>query len=640
MDLTPEQQKEIVLYFGNMITTTLSSNSDLYLNKIPEYWKRYRGEWSSKKDKSFPWSNSADFNLPIITWVVDSHYSRLMDAIFGANNIFKLVPISKNAVEPARRINEYGNSLLRNDDIFWKPISQWIQRLCVEGTGILYPCYEPHYIKSKRYSKIEDTLNKINMPTLAKAYKNLSGYLIPEVKEKVVYEFKVHCIPLGNFVFPFSNDNLDKSEWVAYQVDMTKREIMERGKDKSENGWINTDKINNASPQTDKGQEYRDKNRDNGLNETIVTNTDQPYKVYVVKGFYDLNKDGNTQDYIFIMELTTNTLLYYKENEDFWGKRRLVISQLFQQAGTLLGIGFGKRLGLMNDEFDTLHNLFIDSSVQSTAAIYTAIRSRFPNSANVDFSTMSIRPGMIMEVLGHDALKRVENNINTIDISKMESFIMGLIERLAIITDTSMGRESNIERPTARGKYMDLQEFLVNFGILVKQINIGLKELITNMFELMYQYMPSDGITYNIPNPDNPDEMQQGKITRQDLEYFIDGEMELFVTVDSINAAKSLVEQRITMIMDRLGQDQTGEINTAELKKFYIETLFPLLSNMIIRTPKELQKLQEMSDLLDQKAKILQHKQSTLDEQLGVVNKNTNQPPNPPPPPTNMQGGQ
>jgi hypothetical protein len=624
--LSETKQKEIALYFGGMLTNVISVNEELYEQKIPEYWQRYRGTWSSKKDKNYPWANSADFNLPVITWVCDSHISRTMDTIFGADDIFKAVAISTDAIESSSRIQSYINHILKKPEIFWNPIQQWVQRMYVEGNGILIPKYEYKTRKVKRYSKVGQTLNNFGMPTFSKMYQQAEGYLVPETKEIGEHCIEVYPIPLKDFFTNFNGDSVHTNEWTAYRIFKTKREIKEMGKIKDENlKWINTDKIDNMISEENKGTEMKDKNQAAGIDENITADIDKPIELFVIDAYYDYEGKGNSKHINLIINRNNNILFKICDNNDFSDKRRLILSNLFPVAGSLLGSGFPQRLGSMNDEYNTIHNQIIDNTTKINADVYTVIPKLLAN-PNQDLAGIASRPGAFIQVITHDAIKRLNNQIPQVNLQQMEMQTMSLIEKLAIITDTAMGRESNVERPTFRGKYLNLQEFLVNFGILMQQFQSGLKQLITHILEIMYQNMPSEGIEFSknmTPDVKNPKDSQieDYKITREDLEYFIDGKIELYVTVNSINMAKGIVEQKATILFDRLGNDQTGEINTAELKKFLIEVIYPQLKERVIRDPKEIQKLQEMADMLEQKAQIIKQKELQLmKSQIGQGN--------------------
>lgn len=609
--LSDKKLEEIALYFSGVLTNVITVNEELYEQKIPEYWQRYRGTWSSKRDKNYPWAGSADFNLPIITWVCDSHISRTMDTIMGADDIFKAVSIHNDATESASKIQTYINHILKKPEIFFNPIQQYVQRMYVEGNGIIIPEYEYKKKKVKRYKRsvISAGLNNMQMPTFAKAYDQVEGYLVPQEDEVGEHCIRLYPVPLKDFFTNFNGNSVQENEWVAYRIFKTKREIQEMGKhpDK-ELKWINTDKLDSMIKEENKGTEMREKNQSLGIDENITAETDKPIELFVIDAYYDYDGKGKSDHINLILNRNNKTILHISENKDFSGTRRMVLTNLFPVAGSLLGLGFPYRLAPLNDEYNTIHNQTIDNTTKINADVYTVVTKLLANPSQ-DLTGLSSRPGAFIPVVDHKAIQRLNTQIPQINLTQLEMQTMALIEKLAIITDTSMGRESNIERPTFRGKYLNLQEFLVNFGMLMQQFQSGLKQIITHLLEIMYQNMPSTGIDYA---KNNNDTIEEFNLTREDLEYFIDGKIELYVTVNSINAAKGLIEQKAGLIFDRLGNDQTGEINTAELKKFYVEVVYPQLKNRIIRDPKELQKIHELSDMVEQKAQILKQKELDL----------------------------
>jgi len=55
IELNEQKQKEIVAHFKSLIDERKQANKELIEDKLPEYWDRYLGTYSSKKNKSFPW---------------------------------------------------------------------------------------------------------------------------------------------------------------------------------------------------------------------------------------------------------------------------------------------------------------------------------------------------------------------------------------------------------------------------------------------------------------------------------------------------------------------------------------------------------------------------------------------------------
>lgn len=605
--LTDVQKTELGLKYSRLITQTVSNNSELYQNFIPQWWKRFKGNWSSKKDPNYPYPGASDFNVPIITWICWSHISRFVDSLFGGVDVYKMIGTNPEAIKAAMKIQRYANSQFRRRDVYYKPIVEWLERLVVEGTAILMPIYEKVYKKRVKYTK--NTIIEKGINALKYAVNILSGKMEVEGKQILMWEgVKVHNVRLEDFIYPVGTTNVEESNWVARRFFKYRRDIEQMGKHPDENKrWFDiTKELLDSLPKVEsKGEEDKDKQRDATNNDTIPTDIDKPYELFAVNCFEDLDESGEYNDYLLIIT-STGKILWCDYNNDFDQKRRYTVTPLFRIAGMLAGQGFPERLALVSDEINTFDNLIVDNAVKSNCDIYTCKADKLASGLTPD--KIVFRPGIVIPVKDHDALKRLDNTINQLDFKQRETFLMQIVERLGIINDTAMGRESEIERPTFRGKYLNLQEFMVNLGVLMEEIQMGLKELIVNVLELTYQNMPQKGISFRYSN-------QEGKIeseilTREDLEYLDD--IDIFVTVSSQNAIKGVVEQKLMMLLEKLGGDQTGEVNTAVLKKALVDFIIPELSSQIMRDPKEIQQLQEMQDLLNQKAQILKHKEMTM----------------------------
>jgi len=71
-------------------------------------------------------------------------------------------------------------------------------------------------------------------------------------------------------------------------------------------------------------------------------------------------------------------------------------------------------------------------------------------------------------------------------------------------------------------------------------------------------------------------------------------------------------------LLERLGNDQTGEINTAAIKKNFVDKVDHKMVKEVVRDPKEIQQIQQAQQMIAQKLQELQQREQHL-ERFGEV---------------------
>lgn len=623
IEISEIKQKQIVKYLTTKISEIKSKNQDFYETKIPEFWSRYLGKWSSKVDKNFPWKNSADFHVPLTMWACKSTESRILNAVMSSEDIClvnPLVPIDMEkeeyikVLQSAKRIQNYLKYLFTKVLNIEQNLKDWIQRIIVEGTGVFVINYEKiiKIIKKYEHNKKIGYLSSI-VKVFEQGVEQIKKFLKIQSNEKVVHNgITIYNCPLNKFICDFKNTNIQESEFVAIELEpMSYRQIKLQSKHE---GWINVEKLYKKESQT-QNQEIEDKEDNNNINTNVDIN--QTFTLYKCWCYYDVDDDGNEENCEFIVDNENNVLVFYKENDNFWGERPITVTPFDYISGILNGQGMPDKLSLVNDELDTIHDQIIDNATRANAIVGTYI----PNKLSNKVESLTLTMGTLIPVTDHSAIKLDILPSNTIDLKYLEQIVMSIAEKIAVITDTSMGRETNVERPTFRGKYLLLQEFAVNFDIFLRNINKGLTETIYMILKMLYQYMPKEGLEYSVLDNSGEYVKQNGrivkeKLTREDLEYL--DYFEIKTMASSINAIKGLQEQKAMTIYEMFAKDETGEIDTSELKRYVAEKVDPKLAKLImtenVKNPKTMDEIIKIQEMLKTKEALLNMRQ----EKMGI----------------------
>jgi hypothetical protein len=309
-------------------------------------------------------------------------------------------------------------------------------------------------------------------------------------------------------------------------------------------------------------------------------------------------------------------LVYDEDNPLFNGRFPVVTSPFYRIAGRIQGQGQPQRLSSLNDEYDTLHNQVIDNNSLMNSLCGTAIPQK-----GFDPDKIKMVLGKLIPVMSHDAIKLFDLKNRLIDSQYIGNAINTLIERTSLVSDYSMGRESQTNKnPTARGTAMILREMSMNLTPMMQNLQIALIDGIKQTLDCMYEFMPAEGIKYShtetkvgedgVPVENTEDVI----IKREDLEFR--DEFEITVLSGAVEVMLDAERQTAVMLLQMFGNDQSGEINVSAIKKNAIDVLAPRQTKEFWRSPQEVQMLK----MIQAKAQELQQRESMvmqLEQTLG-----------------------
>ena len=594
INLDDEKQKEIVLFYRDLIEKRKLKEKDFRENIIPQNWQRYFGTYSSKLDKSFPWEGASDYHIPFSSFAITALESRFVNGIFSSRRFASISDLTGENKEVAPKVEDAINFYLVPKMKIYDKVCDMFQGLLVEGTRFLkiYPVtYTKKVYKYKLLRKIVQGVSKVLGYEV-----DMENKLLTTQIEKKVFVPKWEDISVVDMYWEEGATDIQSAFWVAQRLYKNKYEIMNNKE------WINTEKYKEMEISKKKdGYKEEVKAEFTGINPVQITDYSN-YEIYEIWGKYDLG-DGE-KDYQFVIDIKNQILLFADENKFFDKRKPYVAIPCYRIAGQISGQSLPQRIALLNDELDTIHNITIDNATLANAMTYMYIPRR-----GFDPSRVKIRPGAAIPVPSFDIIQQWKQQNVTVDLYKLESFILGLIEKMSMVTEQAFGREQ-VERPTARGTLALLQEFASNVNFLLKNIQAGLKEAIYQTLQTMYEFMPSEGISYFSDKGEN-------KIERIDLEDIDDFEIE--VLGDVVRAMKDVDKETALTLLNIFGKDQSGEVDVYTLKKNLVETIDPRIAKQVMRTPEEVRQLQEAKQQILTQLQLLKQKQDELMAQEGML---------------------
>jgi hypothetical protein len=598
--LTEEQQKEAVEYYKKLINKRLADNSELFENKVPEWWERHLGTYSCKKVKDFPFEGSSDFHIPWAAFADTALESRFVAGVHSSDKIVEIEATTDDARLGARKAKDTFNMKLAKTMKLYDKICDMFQGLLVEGTRYL-----------KIYPKqVEKTVWKYKaLKQMAEGVSKFLGYDIEKTTNKLIQSKKTikyttvewDDISVTDLIWEAGAKNLQDAQWVAHRIFLNSYQI----KKKKKEGWINTDSIPAEVTKVRKGETEDIKNET--LGDNFAMSAPENISLWEIWGAYPLKtgeKDENGEDIVeekemqFVIDTKNSILLWADENKFFDKRKPFVAIPCYRIAGKIRGQGLPQRTSILNDEFDTTHNITIDNAILCNALTLLYV----PNKG-FDPTKKKIKVGGAWPVAAVDGVvKKLELGNPSLDLYRLENFLSGMLEKMSMVTDYSMGQEA-IQRPTVRGTLALIQEFNINVNFLLKNIQNGLAEAVKMTLQTLYEFMPQEGIPFINGS-------EEDVLRREDLENIDD--MNIVVLADAVRAIQNIEVQKADTLLNRLGGDQTGEINTSELKRNFVEAVDHKLLDRVIRPPKELQALQQMQAEIAAKAQELQQREQDI----------------------------
>ena len=606
LKLSEKQEKEIVDHFCVAIRRVLDDRGRLDNTHLPEYWKRYQGEWSSKKNKDFPFEEAADINVPFITWATDAIDSRQFASIFSAGQIFKGQGTTKESREAAPRITSFVNHYMKNVMSVARPYSDWFLGATVEGQRFLKTIAEKVVTNKTHFQTNKDEQGKIMSMFLG-----IKNFFVQEQKVTEKHKIISSDVSTTDFLWwPFSADTIKKATGVAQRLYLTKYE-MYRMVDSQGYKKEKIDELKSTPVDAEKTKTQEDFDKSQGVESSSATELVDVYKPYEIWGQYTI--DGKEDEFTFVIDVENRVLLAADYNRNRDKRRPYVINYHRRIPQRMIGQGIPGRLALMSDEMNTLHNIIIDNSTLCNTINFLYVAGK-----GLDLEDLKFKPGKGIAVDSLEGVfKQLELGNPNLNLQQQENFVLSLLERLALVSDYNMGRESSqTSRPTARGTAMILHEFSVNFGKIAANCQWAVKEHVKQVLEILYEILPENTSYY--PNSDTEEAVV---FSRTDLEYIDD--LEIIVLGSAITASQQLQLNNALTLFDSLGQDQTGEIDTAEVKKNLVDKVDRNLQN-IVRSPKELQQLQQAQQMIQQKAEMLRQKEMELEEKAMIMQMKAN----------------
>ena len=603
--LNENEQKDIVEYYEKLIAEQLYDNKILFNEKLPEYWERHLGVYSSKVAADFPFPGSANCHIPWAAFSDTALESRFVAGVHSSEKLVSVDGTTTGTRESSQKItNTFNNKLTKSMNLY-NLICDLFQGLVVEGTRFL-----------KIYPKqVEKTVWRYQaLRKIVEGVTSFLGYDIEQGTNKLLQSKKTikyttvqwDDISVRDLVWEKGAKTLQDAQWVAHRLNLNTYQIKKMK-------WENIDKLPKDISKAKSDETELVVSEHIGTMSAEQQLDHNKVSIWEVWGAYPFKTgkiDSNGDEIVeeremqFVIDIQ-NKIYLYGDNNGFFDKRKPFVSiPCYRIAGQIRGQSLPQRIGLLNDELDATHNITIDNGTLCNALTLLYV----PNKG-FDPERIKVKPGAAIKVASVEGVVKqwVLGNPN-LDLYRTQSFLINLLEKMGMVTDYSMGKEA-IERPTVRGTMALLREFNINVNFLLKNIQNGLTQAVKMTFQTLYEFMPQAGIS-------SINEEKEETLKREDLEDLDD--MTITVLADAIRAIQNIELEKAAALLERLGNDQTGEINTAAIKKNFVDKVDHKMVKEVVRDPKEIQQIQQAQQMIAQKLQELQQREQHLVAEEGM----------------------
>jgi hypothetical protein len=430
-------------------------------------WDRYYE--SRLRPKDFPWPHCSNMNVPVIQSHVDTLHAAVNDTVLGADRIMSVLPPAWMDGPDAKAKATAVDDLLHHVFEEWMNVrglvDEWDLLALKEPAGIVKVPWREEVRQVKR---------------------NVNGE-VQTVNEQKYRGPKPELVDLNNFViYPLTSKGIDEAILVGDRFKIGADELKRR----AQNGWYDqkaVDLVVETGTLTEEGA-MDERERAQADAEKIEGTSYELYECWELITGYDANKDGLTEDCVFIVEATTQTILRATEYPYWHGRRFYIAQRPFPRARRFFGRCLPQILEGCQAELNAVHNQRVDATAISISKPFKRSRSTEGTGDNI-----VLAPGMFIDVDHMDEIGELEIN-PVIPGVEYEQIAKEWAERADGVGENAMGRETKGDETLGELKMISARGGQ-RHAILSQRLHSGLVELAKQTLGLLYQFAEDPEIT-------------------------------------------------------------------------------------------------------------------------------------------------
>jgi hypothetical protein len=499
LNLSADARKQVGLDLLQKIRDSRQGMAPL-LRDVEKWRKRYESELP---DKSFPWPDCSNLNVPITQTHVDTYKAHIKSVITSVSPYVLVSTSSKAKKAKAGLVQRAVHNMQEDRMKLSESLNDTIQESLIAGTCVGKVVWREDY---RTVRDEEPETDPLGMPVIGPDGR--PAVKLVEKEEPRYRGPKVELVDLDNFVvYPLTVKDAESATLIGDKYRLTADEIRRRVK----KGIFDADAANslldamgNEQGQTETSEEYKDSI--DGISKVDFGEL----WFWEVIAPYDYNKDGLQEDCLFVLEEKTGTIVRAIQFPYWHGRRYYVPIRPFPRAKRFFGRALPKILEGVQDELNAVHNQRVDAT---TIAMTKAFKTR--NNSGIDMDAQIITPGAVIPMKEMDDLQEIDINplVPGVDV---EQISRDWGERASGVTDIASGKGTEEQKTLGEVRLVSAQGG-ARFSDTIEELQASTVEITEQVMGLMYQYMTDEELNELAEVELTPETTPDHVLTRADL---------------------------------------------------------------------------------------------------------------------------
>ena len=508
-----------------------------------EPWREEVGKWTElatmmASKKSFPFDNASNAKYPLLAMAAVQFSARTYPIIVQNANVAKSRVIGEDPTgEKAlvgRCIDTHMNYQLLEEMEEWEEdMDTMLTVMPIVGCGIKKTYYGGAALK-----------------------RNVSAFVSPM-----------------NIVLPYYSESFNSARRVTEIIEITENEHIEHVR---EGLFIDIGELGRAVNLID-----NDDDQDNGMD------VDAPHKYLEQHRLLDLDGDGYQEPYVVTVHFGTSKVVRITARWDVDGivrddrdeivkiiPNRYYTQYIFMPSpdGGVMGMGFGKLLGPINDVIDSTVNQLLDAGTRNNTGGGFIGNDAHPNKGHG--GVMSFQPGEYKPIdYSGDDIRKALVPLQFPEPSGVLFNLLGLMiqsgKELSSVTEALTGAESPTNEP-ATTRLSRVEQGLKVFSAIQKRVYRALKKELKKLYRLNRLYLDEE-IVYRVNDIEE-------KIERR---FYEDDSLDIVPVADPNEVSDTQKRFKAEALMAMRGQG----LNDQEINKRFLEALGIVEPEKILQSP-------------------------------------------------------
>lgn len=479
--LSDEDRKRLSDWLQKEIENSKNERSTMTENFAE--WERLYEARPKVARKTIPWDNASNLVVPVIATAVDAVLARLINAIFGADELWNLRQRSAQWSDLVEPMEVWLNWVQENVMKMYQVCQRWFLSCIKFGTGILKVPWERTYkniIYADRQGGVSNDIVVTHDGPLPKSVSLTNFFVSSDI--------------LGSM-------DIQQCEWVAERALMTYKML----KEKEASGiFFEVDKILGQERTQPLDEVETEVNENVGIEVSEYKDWEiwEVYCSYILEA-PEPEQGGDTStgvipsELIVTIEPQSGHILRAVYNFYRHQERPFHVIRWMPRENSFFGIGLCQMLADIQEEITTIHNQRLDNATLANTKI-------FKHTKGTNLGPLDVYPGAFLEVSEMDDLEAFDLGQEHSSLLQEELHSNAIGEKRSGVSDYTVGRESAAigSNATATSTMALIREGNKRFRMSIKDVREALNSVAHQVIMLYQQFAPGGEVMYEIFDED------------------------------------------------------------------------------------------------------------------------------------------